>query len=112
MLTPLRLQKWLRNQPRTGRNGCRFLASATLLMIASFGYAQAPEPGGTAESAQMTVQNPDEYAWRLFLFINRQAKLGIAGVADPDKPTVKDYDENKDVVWETWALASRDGHSE
>jgi hypothetical protein len=67
------------------------------------------EPGGTAESARLVTQDPDEFAWQLFLFINRQAELGKAGVPDAAKRTVTDYDDNKDVVWETWALASADG---
>jgi hypothetical protein len=66
------------------------------------------EPGGTTESAGLAVGQPDEYAWRLFLFINRQALPGCAGVADPAKPSVKDYDDDTDVVWESWALASSD----
>src|SRR6516164_10717090 len=63
------------------------------------------EPGGTDEAAGTAANQPDEYAWRLFLFINRQAKAGCAGVADPEKPTVKEYGPDKAVVWETWALA-------
>jgi hypothetical protein len=66
------------------------------------------EPGGTAEAAGLAVQDPDEYAWRLFLFLSRQARPGYAGVADPKKAGVKEYDDDKDVVWETWALASSD----
>jgi hypothetical protein len=66
------------------------------------------EPGGTLEAAGMAARHPDEYAWRLFLFINRQAVPGVAGVADPRMPSVRDYEDDKDVVWETWALASAD----
>jgi hypothetical protein len=64
------------------------------------------EPGGTTEAAGQAVSQPDEYAWRLFLFLNRQARAGCAGVADPAKKTVKDYAPDTDVVWETWALGS------
>jgi hypothetical protein len=64
------------------------------------------EPGGTTEAAGLAISDPDEYAWRLFLFLSRQAKAGCAGVADPTKKTVKEYDPDTDVVWETWALAS------
>lgn len=68
--------------------------------------AAPAEPGGTTEAAGLAANQSDEYAWRLFLFINRQARPGLAGAADPDKATVKDYDADRDVVWETWALAS------
>jgi hypothetical protein len=83
-------------------------------MLFTAGALAAPpaEPGGNAESARMAVQDPDEYAWQLFLFINHQAKLGTAGVADETKATIRDYEEGKDVVWETWALASRQGRPE
>ena len=74
--------------------------------------AQVEEPGGTAEAARMAVQNPDEFAWQLFLYINHQAKPGTAGVADSAKHGVTEYDPDKPVVWETWALASRDGQPE
>ena len=72
----------------------------------------AGEPGGDAESARLAIQESDEYAWKLFLWINRQGQSGIAGQADPSKASVLEYDEDKDVVWENWALASRDGQSE
>jgi hypothetical protein len=64
------------------------------------------EPGGTPEAAGTALSQPDEYAWQLFLFLNRQAKAGCAGVADPTKKDLKDYDPDTDVVWESWALAS------
>jgi hypothetical protein len=67
-----------------------------------------PEPGGTTEAAGLAAQDPDQYAWRLFLFLNRQARPGKAGEADPAKRSVLHYDADKDVVWETWALASAD----
>jgi hypothetical protein len=67
---------------------------------------QAVEPGGRPEDAQLATTNPDEYAWRLFLFINRQALAGAAGTADPSKNSIRDFDPDRDVVWESWALAS------
>ena len=69
------------------------------------------EPGGDPASVHLAQSNPDEYAWQLFLFVNRQAKPGTAGEADPTKP-IGSYDPDKDVVWETWALASGDGASQ
>src|SRR5690242_7582827 len=66
------------------------------------------EPGGTAEAARLAAQEPDEYAWRLFLFINRQALPGLAGAVDPRKASVRDYDDDRDVVWQSWALVSSD----
>lgn len=70
-----------------------------------------PEPGGTAEAAQLALTNPDEYAWRLFFFLNRQAKAGTAGIAD-DTKAFGALDAGASVVWETWALASGGAASE
>ena len=83
-----------------------------IVALSSAGRAADTEPGGDSESARLAAQESDEFAWCLFLFINRQALPGTAGDADPAKATVKDYDEDKDVVWETWALASRNGEPE
>jgi hypothetical protein len=76
------------------------------LGIASAGAQQATEPGGNPNDTALAIQNPDEYAWRLFLFLNRQALLGKAGVVDPTKDDIKSYDPDRDVVWETWAVAT------
>ena len=64
------------------------------------------EPGGSPDDVKMALHEPFEYAWKLFLFINRQALPGTAGTPDASKPTVKEYDDDKPVVWETWANAS------
>ncbi|HYO52017.1 hypothetical protein [Archangium sp.] len=53
----------------------------------------------------MARNAPDEYAWQLFLALNRQAQPGVRGVADPYKP-FNGYEQDKPVVWETWAHAS------
>jgi len=80
---------------------------ACLWAIASSVSAQSlVEPGGRPEDAKLASSNPDEYAWQLFLFLNHQARDGVAGVADPSKASIRDYDPDKPVVWETWALAS------
>lgn len=63
------------------------------------------EPGGTADSAALALRDPDEYAWQLFLYLNRQAAGGSAGVADSSK-TITQYDPDTDTIWETWALSS------
>jgi hypothetical protein len=57
------------------------------------------------------LDNPDEYAWRLFFYLNHQARLGSAGRADPTKK-FGELDPEAPVVWETWALASGDAQSE
>ena len=93
-------------------------STVRLFLIAAGAIAVSPllaapvEPGGNAPSTQMAVQNPDEFAWQLFFFINHQAKPGSAGLPDDTKATLVNYDEGKDVVWETWALASRQGSPE
>ena len=89
------------------------------IIIATFAFAQnlanaqpaIQEPGGRAVDADLAINNPDEYAWQLFLFINRQAVGGVAGVADPTK-SIQQYDADVPVVWETWALASGTGSSQ
>ena len=84
-----------------------------LIASAQLSWAQGPvqEPGGTAADTQLAITNPDEFAWQLFLFLNRQASDGVAGVADPTK-SILQFDPDKDVVWETWALASGNGASQ
>lgn len=64
------------------------------------------EPGGTAGAVQEALTYPDKYAWELFGFLNRQASPGVPGAPDPLQPTIRDYEPDKAVVWETWALIS------
>jgi len=84
--------------------------SLSALVIPTAGMAQtAPaEPGGDPASANLAQTNPDEYAWRLFDFINLQAAPSSAGVPASGK-TITQYDDDTATVWETWALASGDG---
>ena len=63
-------------------------------------------PGGRPQDIAMAQSDPDEYAWKLFLAINRQALAGKRGVPDPKHPTIREYEDNKPVIWETWALSS------
>jgi hypothetical protein len=67
-------------------------------------------PGGRSEDVSLAINNPDEYAWRLFLAINRQAANGKIGEPDPKFPITR-YTDDSPVVWETWALASGGRHS-
>jgi hypothetical protein len=62
------------------------------ILLSSSAFGADVEPGGTAGDALLAVTNPDEYAWKLFLFINQQAKSGSAGLPDPGKPDLKSYD--------------------
>jgi hypothetical protein len=72
----------------------------------STAYAQSlTEPGGSNEDSGRALRNPDEYAWQLFLHLNRPARIGVAGQADPGK---KFGDTSGPLVWETWALSSGD----
>src|SRR5215468_965252 len=86
----------------------RFAAGAVLAAIATFDVASAQnlEPGGTPEAARLALTNPHEFAWQLFLYLNRQARAGVAGEVDPTKPSIAQFDADRPVVWETWALAS------
>jgi hypothetical protein len=63
-------------------------------------------PGGRREDIEMAQTNPDEYAWRLFLALNRQALPGKRGLSDPSYPTIREFEVDKPVIWETWALTS------
>jgi hypothetical protein len=81
----------------------------SVLLLGGIVQAQSPnsqEPGGTPDDTVMALTKPDEFAWKLFLFINRQAAQDKAGLPAPDKSSVRDYDPDKDTVWESWALAS------
>jgi hypothetical protein len=63
-------------------------------------------PGGRAADTALAVNDPHEYAWRLFLGLCRQARAGSAGLADAKRPTIREYDPDQPVVWETWALSN------
>jgi hypothetical protein len=76
-----------------------------LLAVGAASGQTVSEPGGTLADAGLAISNPDEYAWRLFFFLNHQAKAGTAGVADETKKFGQ-LDPDASVVWETWALAS------
>ncbi len=67
---------------------------------------EATIPGGRAEDTAAAINTPHEFAWSLFLALNRQALPGSAGKLDPTRETIRQYDPDRPVVWETWALAS------
>jgi hypothetical protein len=83
-------------------------STSVLLILSSLApvSAQVREPGGTPEATVMALTKPYDYAWQLFLYLNRQARQGVAGEVDETKRTIAEYDPDRDVVWETWALAS------
>jgi hypothetical protein len=82
-------------------------AIAVTIIIAADAKAQAPsEPGGTPADVAMAINHPFEYAWKLFFYLHHQAKPGVAGEADPSKPTFRNYDDDQPVVWESWAAAT------
>lgn len=64
-----------------------------------------PGPGGHPADVDAALNHPDDYAWTLFMYLNRQALPGAAGFPDPGK-SITQYDDDKPVVWETWALSS------
>ena len=64
------------------------------------------EPGGTEEDASRAATMSDEYAWDLFFYLNRQADQTDAGWPDRSKQTFREYDQDRSVIWESWALAS------
>jgi hypothetical protein len=93
------------SKPRHVRLSLAILVCMTLAVCRAEAQP-ATEPGGSAADTASAIQNPDEYAWKLFLYLNRQALAGKAGVPDPSKPDLRSFDPDKDVVWETWALAT------
>lgn len=56
--------------------------------------------------AGRAMTNGDDHAWRLFFSLNRQALPNRAGCADPRFGSLRHYEDDQDVVWETWARAS------
>ncbi|HLK26923.1 MAG TPA: hypothetical protein VKT30_19890 [Caulobacteraceae bacterium] len=98
------------------------IGAALMLILAALAAGLAPrhappamdaliEPGGRAADVALAVNDPDEYAWRLFLYLNRQAAPGAAGVADPGR-SILAYQPDAPVVWETWPLVSGDGKTQ
>jgi hypothetical protein len=93
-------------------------ASAVMLAVISTAVAQnppaqgnVPEPGGAPVDIIAALTTPDEYAWRLFMYLNRPAVMGKAGVADPAR-SFGDVAGQIPMVWETWALESGRAGSE
>jgi hypothetical protein len=84
---------------------------AALILRSANGQPAVAEPGGDPASAHMAQANPDEYAWRIFEFINLQAAPDSAGVPAPGK-SITQYDDNTSTVWETWALSSGNGNGQ
>lgn len=75
-----------------------------IVILANVTHGQEATP--TSSDIAMAISNPDEFAWQLFMRISRQAEAGKAGWADRKKSDFRDYDPDRPVVWETWALAS------
>jgi hypothetical protein len=81
------------------------LSASCIALIGTASAQNIPEPGGTAADQVVALTNPDEFAWRLFFFLNRPAKAGSAGIAD-DTRMFGDVAGAAPMVWETWAMAS------
>lgn len=88
------------------RAALRLIVTTCLVSITQPALAQTTEPGGTPEATVLALTKPHEYAWQLFLYLNRQAMGGAAGRVDESKRSIANYDPDRDVVWETWSLAS------
>lgn len=63
-------------------------------------------PGGRPQDTDAAVHAPEEFAWSLFLALCRQGNPDKPGEVDPGKPDLTKYDDDKPVVWETWAMSS------
>ena len=88
------------------RAALHLIAAACFVLTVQPTSAQTLEPGGTLEATALALTKPHEYAWQLFLYLNRQAMSGAAGKVDESKNSIASYDADRDVVWETWSLAS------
>lgn len=76
-----------------------FGITIVLMGNASYAYCQAND-------SNPAVNNPDKFAWDLFMEINRPALDGKRGVPDPTKrigdPGLR--------VWETWKITTENGN--
>ena len=54
-----------------------FGLSALVIPTTVMAQTVPAEPGGDTASANLAQTNPDEYAWRLFAFINLQAAPSV-----------------------------------
>jgi hypothetical protein len=87
-----------------------FCAAIALFSLACW-PAGPKEPGGTRADAYTALNDPDEYAWQLFFFLNRPSQKNAAGIPDRWRK-FGEVDPDIPVVWETWALASGGDASE
>ena len=63
-------------------------------------------PWGAGRGFGQSPQRPARICLAALPALCRQAEPGKAGVPDPNRLTIRDYDPDRSVVWETWALAS------
>jgi hypothetical protein len=70
--------------------------------------SSSTEPGQMKAWAACAQADPDEYAWRLFFYLNQQADPKKRGSPDPSRSGFRDSEAGKAVVWETWARSSGD----
>ena len=77
------------------------LPCAILLLAArSVGADYAiPTPGGAPQDRFSAFFEPDQYAWRLFLSLSRQADPGSPGTPDAKYPNLTHFDSDAPVVW-------------
>lgn len=73
--------------------------TGVLIGITTDAYGQANDPNPA-------VNNPDKFAWDLFVEVNRPALEGERGVPDPDKK----HGDPGLRVWETWKITTTPGN--
>jgi|HubBroStandDraft_5_1064220.scaffolds.fasta_scaffold09023_2 hypothetical protein len=66
----------------------------------------APNIVHEPSNAGLAGRSPQEYAWQLFVFLNRPADKMHPGEADVEKTFCDASNGERDLVWESWALAS------
>jgi hypothetical protein len=81
-----------------------------LLVLAAIATASAttiaPECSVRAADPNPSVNNPDKFAWDLFVEVNRPALEGKRGVPDPKKK----HGDPGLRVWETWKITTANGN--
>lgn len=88
--------------------GCAGLPIAIAIALAGrFVAAQEDPPtGGELDAPAWAIADPCAFAYWLFAELNRQGKSDAAGQLDYPKSDVGRYDDDRPLLWETWASLS------
>ena len=81
------------------RRACFFVLTSVFVLFAEANivHGQTTAVGGRESDANLAINDPDKYAWNLFLFLNQQAG-SEPGTADSSHSTLASYDDDKAVI--------------